>query len=162
MLEEAANAHSIDMSDHATCIHNSTNGTLWYVRIQQYGYAPHSGLGENVACGFLTPEDVFNGWMSSPGHRDNMLGSYAHVGVGYYHDYWTMDLGKPAPSTPPPCSLAHDFNSNGVIGIGDIEVVSQRWSSSQTYDPMYDLNLDQTINVIDVMMVSAEWGMTCQ
>jgi uncharacterized protein YkwD len=45
-----------------------------------------------------------NGWMDSPGHRDNILstGSW-EIGVGYaavggsdYTRYWTQDFGTPA------------------------------------------------------------------
>ena len=57
--------------------------------------------GENIAYGFMTPSSVMDGWMDSPGHRDNMLGitfKYSHIGVGCvdYHGicYWVQTLGK--------------------------------------------------------------------
>jgi uncharacterized protein YkwD len=43
--------------------------------------------GENIAVGYESAEDVVEGWMSSPGHRANMLDSdYTKIGVGYYYD----------------------------------------------------------------------------
>ena len=42
--------------------------------------------GENIAAGQRTPEQVMNGWMNSPGHRQNIMGPYTHIGVGYYVD----------------------------------------------------------------------------
>lgn len=177
MLENAARAHSMDMGDHNFCRHDSSDGTSWSTRIQQYGYTPFYGLAENVACGQATPQQVVSAWMGSSGHRANILGDYQQVGVGYYYNgsagyryYWTMDFGKPAPDTPPPgasptptpCSLQHDFNNNGIIGAGDMAMLSQCWGENGQCDPRYDVNDDQSINVVDVMIVSSEWGMTCQ
>jgi len=34
---------------------------------------PISMAGENIACGYGTPEGVVNAWMNSPGHRANIL-----------------------------------------------------------------------------------------
>ncbi|MFQ5343096.1 MAG: CAP domain-containing protein [Anaerolineae bacterium] len=170
MLENAAAAHSMDMGTNSFCGHGSSDGTLWSTRIQQYGYTPSYGLAENVACGQATPQQVVSAWMGSAGHRANILGDYAHVGVGYfdsgaagYRHFWTMDFGKPAPNTPPAaCTLPHDFNNSGTIDAGDVSAVSQRWRAIGSYDPTYDVNVDQTINVIDVMTVSSEWGNRCK
>jgi uncharacterized protein YkwD len=46
---------------------------------------------------------VFEAWKASSGHKDNMLGSWKDMGVGYeylandtgnvnYHHYWTVDF----------------------------------------------------------------------
>ncbi|MFQ5592895.1 MAG: CAP domain-containing protein [Anaerolineae bacterium] len=170
MLENATEAHSMDMGANSFCGHGSSDGTSWSTRIQQHGYTPVYGLAENVACGQATPQQVVNAWMGSAGHRANILGDYAHIGVGYfdsgtagYRHFWTMDFGKPAPNTPPAaCVLQHDFNNSGIIDAGDISVVSQSWRVIGSYDPTYDVNIDQTINVIDVMMVSSELGTKCK
>lgn len=53
-------------------------------------------VGENVAWGQETEEDVVNSWMWSPGHRWNILGSnYKKVGFGMKKDkndrkYWCV------------------------------------------------------------------------
>ena len=42
-----------------------------------------SGVGENVAYGNVTPEQMVGMWMASPGHRANLLNAgYTHLGVG--------------------------------------------------------------------------------
>ena len=49
--------------------------------------------GENIAYGQRTPQAVVNTWMSSSGHRANILNaSYTQIGVGYVADgnYWTQ------------------------------------------------------------------------
>ena len=39
--------------------------------------------GENISYGYYTPENAMNGWMSSPGHKSNILGKdYTTMGVG--------------------------------------------------------------------------------
>lgn len=56
-----------------------------------------SGVGENVAYGYRSPELVLDGWMNSEGHRENILRSnYKAMGAGYYQDpatgimYWVQ------------------------------------------------------------------------
>lgn len=53
-------------------------------------------LGENIAAGNATPEEVVDQWMHSPGHRANILNkAFKELGVGYcckegteYTHYW--------------------------------------------------------------------------
>ena len=41
------------------------------------------GVGENVAYGNVTPEQLVQMWMDSPGHRANILNpAFTHIGVG--------------------------------------------------------------------------------
>ena len=39
--------------------------------------------GENIAAG-QGVEGVVGAWIKSPGHRDNILGPFTHIGIGYY------------------------------------------------------------------------------
>ncbi|MBW4668621.1 MAG: pre-peptidase C-terminal domain-containing protein [Cyanomargarita calcarea GSE-NOS-MK-12-04C] len=104
-LSSAAQAHSEEM---ATCdyfSHTGTSGCSVSDRVQNCGYE-YSYVGENIAAGYVTPEEVVQGWMSSPGHRANILNAnYQEVGIGYhylendmgnvnYNYYWTQDFGS--------------------------------------------------------------------
>lgn len=56
--------------------------------------------GENIAKGQRTAKSVMSAWMSSEGHRKNILSSsYTEIGVGYAADnsstYWTQLFIKP-------------------------------------------------------------------
>jgi hypothetical protein len=56
-------------------------------------------LAENIAHGQLTPGDVMDAWMNSPGHQDNILSPDVwETGVGYYAGggdrYWVQDFGR--------------------------------------------------------------------
>ncbi|MEQ8238063.1 MAG: CAP domain-containing protein [Cyclobacteriaceae bacterium] len=37
---------------------------------------------ENVAEGYMSAQEVVNGWIESKGHRENMEGDYTHLGTG--------------------------------------------------------------------------------
>lgn len=58
----------------------------------------YTKMGENIAAGQATPEEVVTSWMGSEGHRENILNpDYAKLGVGYYEDasgnyvyYWVQ------------------------------------------------------------------------
>ena len=48
-------------------------------------------MGENIAGGFRTPEDVVNAWMNSSGHRANILNAnFTHLTVGVSNTYWVQ------------------------------------------------------------------------
>ena len=58
----------------------------------------HNACAENIASGQRTPEDVVNAWMSSYGHKSNILSpDYKHVGFGYFSIegkiYWCAVFG---------------------------------------------------------------------
>ena len=69
-------------------------------RLANVGYSDWERIGENIAAGDPTPESVVGGWMSSPGHRANMLKpEYQEIGVGVlkgdgrYRIYWVQVFG---------------------------------------------------------------------
>lgn len=39
-------------------------------------------VGENLALGYPTAQATVDGWLDSPGHRDNLLGDFTEIGVG--------------------------------------------------------------------------------
>jgi uncharacterized protein YkwD len=54
---------------------------------------PQRAMGENLARGQRTPEQVITGWVNSDGHRNNLLNAaYTRIGVGFYNNNWTQKL----------------------------------------------------------------------
>ncbi len=103
-LNNTAQAHSEDMALHDFFDHKGSNNSSIGDRAKASGYQ-FSSLGENIAAGYATPEEVVQGWMNAPGHRANILNpNYREIGIGYYylandtgnvndHYYWTQDFG---------------------------------------------------------------------
>lgn len=67
-LNAAAQAHAEDQAAMQTMSHAGSDGSDESVRVEAAGYYDWTSLGENVAYGYDTVEDVFQGWMESPGH----------------------------------------------------------------------------------------------
>lgn len=94
-LTQAAQGHSADMASHGTMSHTGSDGSDPGLRITRAGYT-WSSYGENVAYGYSTPEKVMEGWMNSPGHRQNILNcSFKEIGIGLAqpNHYWTQAFG---------------------------------------------------------------------
>lgn len=94
-LTKAAQDHSKDMASHRNMSHTGSDGSSPADRITRAGYS-WSSYGENVAYGYSTPEKVMAAWMSSPGHKRNILDcSFKEIGIGLAQPdgYWTQDFG---------------------------------------------------------------------
>ncbi|MEE2755287.1 MAG: CAP domain-containing protein [Myxococcota bacterium] len=100
LLDCAARRHSLDMAQRGFFDHINPDGEAPDARILVTGYQPRA-MGENIAAGAMTAEDVVEGWMNSDGHcRNIMNGSFQQLGVGYifdadvqYNRYWTQVFG---------------------------------------------------------------------
>ena len=80
-LHIAAQAHAVVMLEQDFFEHdNPFTGDDPSSRAVKAGYG--NGAGENIAMGYRSPKQVVLGWMNSPGHRENILGSYKHLGIG--------------------------------------------------------------------------------
>ena len=106
-LSQAAEGHSDSMANDDFFSHTGANGSSVGARVQDTGYQ-YSTVGENIAAGQSTAEQVVQGWMNSPGHRANILNAdYTEIGLGYeylandtgsvnYNHYWTQVFGTPS------------------------------------------------------------------
>ncbi len=69
-------------------------------RIEATGYEWRS-VGENIARGHTSPQEVVTAWMNSPGHQQVILGEFhteAGVGIcsgGAYGLHWVLDMASP-------------------------------------------------------------------
>lgn len=96
-LAKAARRHSADMARHRNMTHRGADGSGPGRRIAHAGY-DWSAYGENVAYGYATSREVMDAWMSSPGHRRNILTcDFKEIGIGLARpgNYWTQDFGTP-------------------------------------------------------------------
>lgn len=109
-LQLAAYKHSLNMAHANFFQHRDPSGNQVYERVLAEGYNPKV-VGENIAAGYDTAEEVVAAWMASPSHRANILDcSYTETGIGFvfqeddqnnvlrsngqtsgpYYSYWTQ------------------------------------------------------------------------
>ena len=73
--------------------HTRPNGTRCFTAVTEAGIS-YTSVGENIAYGQRTPEEVMNSWMNSSGHRANILGNYDYIGIGVTNRngtyYWSQ------------------------------------------------------------------------
>lgn len=101
-LEQAAARHAADMAEHQYLEHKGRDGSTPSQRITRVGYR-WRGIGENVAAGQPTPEEVVDDWLSSPGHCANIMEpTFAEMGVAFSVNmktaaavYWAQEFGRP-------------------------------------------------------------------
>lgn len=97
LLEDAARRHSLDMAENGYFSHTSLDGRTVQDRVRESGFEG-GFVGENIAQGYATVEEVMAGWMSSPGHCRNIMDPrYELLGVGRADagggPYWTQNFG---------------------------------------------------------------------
>lgn len=91
-LSRVARYKSRDMHDKGYFSHTSPTYGDPFEMMKSFGIS-YTAAGENIAKGQRTPQAVVDAWMSSSGHRANILNrSYTKIGVGYVADgnYWTQ------------------------------------------------------------------------
>jgi uncharacterized protein YkwD len=99
-LNAAAQAHAEDMLRRTYYSHESPEGSLPRRRVQETGLVADV-IGENIAAGQTSVENVMAAWLHSSDHRRNILEPrFTHLGVGlavghYEHKYkvlWVQDF----------------------------------------------------------------------
>lgn len=101
-LQQAAQAHAEDMLARGYFAHQSPSGTTVRERSRKAGYAWRT-IGENIAEGQTSVDEVVTTWMGSPGHRRNLLNSnFRELGIGLvtgktrsgeYRVIWVQNFG---------------------------------------------------------------------
>lgn len=102
LLTGMANSHSQRMAARGFFEHRDPELGGVQDRAEQSDYS-FSALGENIAAGVSSPEEVVSAWLSSQAHRENILSSaFTQIGVGYVYEpdsehrsYWTLIVGTP-------------------------------------------------------------------
>lgn len=93
-LAKIAQAHAEDMCQNNYLSHTSQDGRTMQDRADNRS-VDYMALGENVAMGQRSADQVHANWMDSPGHRKNLLHDmFSRIGVGYApcggQPYWVQ------------------------------------------------------------------------
>jgi uncharacterized protein YkwD len=102
-LDSVASQHVVDMARHNYLEHVDLSGRSPADRVRATGYR-ETLVGENIAYGAVSAEDVVAGWLHSTGHCENIMdrrfvemGIAVARGQGTKHGlYWDQVLTEPA------------------------------------------------------------------
>jgi uncharacterized protein YkwD len=101
-LASVAFGHAADMARHDYFEHEDLAGHSPADRVRAVGYREKL-VGENIAYGPESPEEVVQGWLQSPGHCENIMDPrFAEMGIAYAAGqasrrglYWVQLLAIP-------------------------------------------------------------------
>jgi uncharacterized protein YkwD len=101
-LAAAGLAHAAEMAQYETLDHAGRNGSRPGDRARGAGYS-WQAIGENIASGPPTPEQVTAGWIASPPHCANLMNpAYTAMGAAYAVNphsrmgiFWDQLFGAP-------------------------------------------------------------------
>lgn len=81
ILVKSAQLKLLDMEEKNYWAHNTPDGKEPWVFISKAGYE-YDYVGENLARNFFTAKDIFDAWMISPKHKENILNpTYTEMGI---------------------------------------------------------------------------------
>ncbi|MCU0703729.1 MAG: CAP domain-containing protein [Fimbriiglobus sp.] len=98
-LTLAAEKHAADMARRNQLSH-TLNGRSVADRVRAAGYE-YRAVGENIAWNQPTAAEAVGDWMTSSGHRKNLLNrEFTHIGVAVANNsrgepYWVQVFGRP-------------------------------------------------------------------
>jgi uncharacterized protein YkwD len=101
-LADVAFGHAADMARHNYFEHEDLGGHSPADRVRAVGYREKL-VGENIAYGPKSADEVVQGWLDSPGHCENIMDSrFAEMGIAYAAGqaskrglYWVQLLAAP-------------------------------------------------------------------
>lgn len=97
-LETSASRHAGDMFRRKYFAHKSLTGKTIKNRIEDAGYILSGtrtyAIGENIAAGQKSIEEVMKSWIKSEGHCKNIMNKdFREIGVAETNLYWVQDFG---------------------------------------------------------------------
>ncbi len=101
-LAGVALGHAADMAEHDYFEHQDRAGHSPAQRVRAVGYE-ETLVGENIAYGPQSADEVVRGWLDSPGHCENIMDPrFAEMGIAYAPGqasrrglYWVQLLAQP-------------------------------------------------------------------
>lgn len=104
-LEAAAMGHAQDMNNRSYFSHTSKDGRTSQERIIAAGYNFNGyrsfAVGENIAFGQTSIDEVTEGWFKSEGHCHNLMSrEFKEIGIARAGLYWVQDFGGRESFTP--------------------------------------------------------------
>jgi uncharacterized protein YkwD len=145
-VAEAAARHSLDMGNFDYFSHQTGGSNFFpagyqpWDRMRSLGYNYSTAMGENIAAGQQTAQQVFDAWRNSSGHNANMLnGSFKVIGIARravsgspYGVYWTTDFGGAVDPSSHPTIVADGGDPFTDVSRADQELWDASWYVKRT------------------------------
>ena len=101
-LAQAAKEHTLDMARRNYFSHDSPDGRSLKDRVLNAGYNYNGyqsfAIGDNIALGQQSIDEVMDGWIKSVGHCKNLMNAdFKEIGIFEYKTYWVQDFGGRVP-----------------------------------------------------------------
>jgi uncharacterized protein YkwD len=101
-LQDAAQVHSKNMAELEFFSHTGPDGAGVSERVNKAHYR-WSAVGENIAAGQISVDEVVDAWLSSPGHCANIMNAkFTETGAAritapssQYSPFWTQTFARP-------------------------------------------------------------------
>ncbi len=94
-LAEAARRHASDMASNRLYSHTGSDGSTIGMRAREAGYQ-WALIGENIAHGLASPQEVVLAWLNSPSHCKTLMApEFTEMGLATQEGYWVQTLGLP-------------------------------------------------------------------
>lgn len=102
LLQSSALLHATDMSQNNYFDHTSLDGRTIRQRDAAFGYTIGNyqsfAIGENIAMGQESIDEVMNDWIKSPRHCENLMNAkFNEMGVAFVNGYWVQEFGGREP-----------------------------------------------------------------
>lgn len=102
-LDRAAQSHADAMARFGELEHQGRDGSTPAQRAARAGYEHAALVGENIAGGAQSPDEVVSGWLASPGHCANLMNEdFVDMGIAFAVNpgsplgiYWAQELAMP-------------------------------------------------------------------
>lgn len=148
-LAAASANHNYTMAQNNCFSHVCPGEADPFQRMRNAGYPLVNG-GENIGLGYVTPQDMVDGWMASDGHRAAILArGWTDVGCAYlrtgqpWDTYWTCDFasgaggGLPQPSATPRPTATPPLAQPTPWGAGHKMVIVAEAGDKALWDELY-------------------------
>jgi len=93
-LAVAAKKHADDMAKNEFLAHKGSDDSSFGGRATQAGFE-WLEVSENIAQGFDSPNEVYQSWLDSSAHCENIISrKYSEFGAARFTDYWVVMMGS--------------------------------------------------------------------
>lgn len=154
-LDEAALERAKVIIEYNEWAHEATKSGVPYTEAVKKAHYWNINYGENLANGQYSSAEVVNGWMSSEGHRANILDTkFQEIGIATYfgqlNGFNTVVTVQIFGGYQPP-NYAQDYLKGWESSLNSLISVKPSWENIKNYPSTYEANKQDADRMIEIM-----------